>query len=1603
MSMSDAEDDGVAAAAVPPIYVTEPVKAPTLNGIGRSDVRIFLRAWEKYQSEIQSRQAEALGVKGRRLRDCIRRGLLERLCDFELEDASPLTVDDEVLIQFLQDILGLPVADASAVKKSLESLRMNMSIKDPAERVGRLFEAFNDILKVGGADVRDRMMSSKGVKYLLDAVRPLELRRILTDKLAVTDNDGRRSVKAFYRLLKQQAVTVEVLLNAQKAVRGGGGGGNTRDVGGASGKQTTGQQRSVSRSPARTSPAKVAASAPRTPQRQASRQPARGGFGCFNCGEAHYVRNCPTASAQQKQLMSTPSRHTRGSWQRRQGQGGEKPRAAPAAGAGGKARSVKEVSAGDGDDSGKQEEAVRASVRSIKSVTSGDAPDGDATLGSDLLTVPYILDSGADRTCVTTAVKSDMLKQDPDIMVERLDKPVLLERAGGEILKVTEVIKMNVKLGTKEGPAFLRDVKCWVLPGDVKELLVGKTEFKRLGIKGPAAELRAKLAAARRIHEEELRDPTEAVGEQQTSSEEDVATDSEEDTFLPEDIRPLPARDVSSADVEGMAPEIDATATEELEEALQEMLNRARAKGASLHFLLKVKQLVNKYKNLWRTKLGYDEPASVPPLTVELLDETKMPVNHPARKYSPLQRKFLKEHVEELVRLGLARVSNSAWSSPVVLVRKKDGTWRMCIDLRGINSRTLPFPWPLPRLDTIMENLRAAVLFAAFDLLRGYWQFPVRARDTKFFAFVTPHGLFELTRVPMGAKNSAPHFQRVMEEVLKPLLYVSLLVYLDDILVYAASEEGLLASLEEMWALLDARGIKLNPRKSKLFCKQIKWCGRLLSADGVGVDPEFAHALLEMEPPVTAGDLMQFVHGAGWLRDYIPDFARCLLPLNDCLNALLKELPRRTKRLAKTKLLSDGCWGREEAKAFANVKQAIADAVTLAYPDPRKEFCLFTDASREGWGALLTQLLGEHLSKPVAEQPHQPLAFLSGIFRGSQLNWSTVDKEAFAVKESCEKLTHVLERERGFRIFTDHLNLKYIFAPTEVVSAVPRTTAERLERWALRLRAFEYVIEHIDGAANVWADLLSRWGGRKALEAHSKAIHLRVQDSRAVPYAGRMGDPPVDEEWPVMEHIVAAQRHAVKPRNLGMGEDEVWRDEMGRVWLPRGARKLIARLLVIAHAGASGHRGRKATLTPLRERFVWQGMRGDVTTFLQRCLQCCRCADGGPVPRTLGKQLRAHERCEILHFDFLSMGTDAHSGEQYVLVLKDDYSCHVELVPAHRATAVVAADAICWWASRFKMPAIFISDQGTHFRNQLVDELTRVTKVQHHFTTARCSWANGSVERVNRELIRVMARLLSEDEMVGGDWLELLPVVQSVLNSSVSARLGGHSPVEVMVGLKPTHALDAVVRRDAESTVGARIVQLSPGAVHQHCETLIEALMAWHHEADAARDARQSQNQAAREQVAAAVDWELGDYVLKYVARGGRAGGQKLSVRWQGPYQVVDTLSPNIYVIQDLQRGPRREVHGSKLKKYADANWEVTEEVRRQAAHDSQSFLVEKLKAWRTNPDTGVLELKVGWKGFSTAEDTWEPVEALREDIPAMVSVFLKRHADEDTAVASAV
>jgi len=581
-------------------------------------------------------------------------------------------------------------------------------------------------------------------------------------------------------------------------------------------------------------------------------------------------------------------------------------------------------------------------------------------------------------------------------------------------------------------------------------------------------------------------------------------------------------------------------------------------------------------------------------------------------------------------------------------------------------------------------------------------------------------------------------------------------------------------------------------------------------------------------------------------------------------------------------------------------------------------------------------------------------------------------------------MRHLLQCPGGFQLYTDHRNLTYLFNSDTKVADGNKQSAARLERWMKSMRGFEYQIHHIPGEHNVFADLLSRWGADSVPDA-VRAVHEGMTVAGPTQFDPHYAVEFDSYDAPTVMELVDAQTAAVDDEqrvSLGLkhNSDGLLTDINDRVYVP-DVRHLRLRLCIAAHQGVAGHRGAHVTSGWLSAQYVWATMSRDVREFCLSCLMCMKTRGAFSVPRPWLDTMHATRPNQVIYFDYTFIreaGADTPDGYTHVLVLTDGYSKFTELVPTTSANAETVVRALLDWFKRFGVVKQWVSDQGSHFLNDVMEQLRVALHADHHFTAAYAPWSNGRVERVGRELREILSSFMLEGLVRDEDWPTILPVVNAAMNNAPCQKLAWYSPLTVHTGAPATSPITVFIRPD---TMEVTTAPLTKEQVQEGVEKL-RAELEDVYKAIADKKPRKRPPQPGAKEI----DFGVGDYVL--VARVGKHAKDKTAPIWEGPAKVLEEISKYVYKIEDLGTGLQRSVHAAHLKRYADSELTVTSQLREFASHGGRGFTVGNIIGHQKTNDRW--ELQVHWEGYTIAEATWEPLQRVYEDVPIRVRQYLK-------------
>ncbi|MCO5614971.1 hypothetical protein L7F22_069257 [Adiantum nelumboides] len=446
-------------------------------------------------------------------------------------------------------------------------------------------------------------------------------------------------------------------------------------------------------------------------------------------------------------------------------------------------------------------------------------------------------------------------------------------------------------------------------------------------------------------------------------------------------------------------------------------------------------EFLNSFKDCFADEIPNDLPPShgEDDHKIELIPGSSPP-NRPPYRVSYAQQEEILTQVNELLEKGLVRPSSSSFCSPVLLVQKKDGSYRMCIDYRALNKQTIKNRFPVPRIEDIFDRLQGSTYYSRIDLKSGYHQIRIVFEDIHKTAFRTQFGLYEYVVMPFGLTNAPATFNRLMEKIFcKHSAYTR--VFFDDIIVHSQTLEEHKKHLQSVFDELQANRLFVNGKKSEFFMKEIKYLGHIISKEGIRMDPEKLRVIDKWPEPCNAHELQSFFGMCSYYHRFIRDFSRIIGPLHDL-----------TKKKEKY------VWTPKENTAFIQLKEKLMTQPLLVLPDLKKPFEVHCDACGDSIGAVLSQ------------EGH-PNAYESRCLNSQERGLGVYEKELISVIHALQSWKHYL-LGTAFVIYTDNQSIRYFMTQTKL--------SEKQMRWANFLSQFHFHIAHVAGKKNQVADALSR-------------------------------------------------------------------------------------------------------------------------------------------------------------------------------------------------------------------------------------------------------------------------------------------------------------------------------------------------------------------------------------------------------------------------------------------------------------------------------------------------------------------------------------------------
>ena len=854
------------------------------------------------------------------------------------------------------------------------------------------------------------------------------------------------------------------------------------------------------------------------------------------------------------------------------------------------------------------------------------------------------------------------------------------------------------------------------------------------------------------------------------------------------------------------------------------------------------------------------------------LERDAKPFYIPNYKLPISRREVIETMIEDMKRDDIVKPSNSPYNSPLLLVPKKDGSWRMVIDYRQLNKSTVPDRFPMPVINEVLSQLGGAKIFSALDLLSGYWQVPLDEESKPLTAFSTHKEHLEFQVMPFGLTNAPLTFSRIMLQVLGTIPNV--FVYLDDVIIFSKDKESHFKTLTEVLERLNEAGLKVKIKKCQFFMKELDYLGHRINEEGIKMQAGKVEAIVKYPEPQNLKALRRFLGMIGYYRPFIQDFS--------------------TKAHALTELLKEGNsfkWGLDEIGAFMTLKEHLLKDPILVYPDFNEEFFLVTDASSTGLGAVLMQKRKLRM---------RVISYASRKLNETEQRYSTTEREALALFWGLKKFKHLI---LGYKvnILTDHKPLLDLYKKREFIQN------SKFNRWFMAILEFCPNISYIPGTSNTLADGLSRAFEdtepkvvNKKFCFTCKVVDLdldmvqEVQDCDEVIRcikADLLGDEQSRPDFEILNGLVYK-----KARNDG---------DWSRLYVPS---RLVKEVLFLIHSHKlAGHLGIAKTKELVRKNYYWPRCSLDVEEYIKSCDVCNRVKGVTNKPAPLEKYPAELYPFQVVTMDFLGPMRETPRGNKYLLVFLDHFTRWVEVIPCPNRLAATVADAFkSRIITRHSCPEVLLSDNAAEFTSEVLEKLCKFYGTKKIQVTPYKASSNGAVERANQKILGILRTMVTS---MTEDWDRYIDDVQLVINNSVNVTTS-ESPHYLLYGYQkrlPVTLLDNVN---------------PPRKTYNYDDFIAERCLNYFKTVKATRESikraqSEWENNSGNPEVRGL---KIGNQVyVKNLTQDGP--NPKLGAKFNGPYRVIKILSNNRFEVQDEQTLQKKIVHYNHIKSNKSLPW----------------------------------------------------------------------------------
>lgn len=757
-------------------------------------------------------------------------------------------------------------------------------------------------------------------------------------------------------------------------------------------------------------------------------------------------------------------------------------------------------------------------------------------------------------------------------------------------------------------------------------------------------------------------------------------------------------------------------------------------------------------------------------MNIEL--NSQRPVVYRPYRLSHHEREKVRGMIDEMLQAGVIRESVSDYASPIILVRKKDGNIRLCVDYRLLNSVTVKERYPIPVIEDEISRLSGQAWFITLDLMSGYYQVPISEGSRHLTAFVTPDGQYEYNRMPFGLANAPAVFQRMMNHVLGPARFDKATVYIDDLLIYGKTPAECIDRLEEVLGLLRKADLKLNLSKCNFLLNKINFLGYEISSAGVRPGKAKTQSVVDFPRPENVHNVRQFLGLVNYFRKFVQGFAQLAHPL--------------TKLLKKNAIWE---WTDDHEASFRTLKANLLKRPVLALYDPLAETELHADASKLGVGGILLQ-------RPQGcEGPFHPVAYYSRQTTPEERNFHSYELETLAVVCALKKF-RVFLLGQVFKVVTDCSALRSTFDKRDLVP--------RIARWWLALQEFDCSVEYRAGTKMGHVDALSRnpiQDPETQNPEHYPTVMTINSDDWLLTL--QLGDSELKRIRDIVSSNLDSKGLEYIKENYVLKDNKLFRcvgddKECVRWVVPKGARWQLCKI----NHDDIGHVGFEKTLERIKKNYWFAKMKKFVKKYVAACIDCAYAKKATNAREGL---LHPIEKVEVpfhtLHIDHLGPFVKSKRGNTHILAVVDAFTKFVFIKAVRNTNAQNVIRGLQDIFDIFRAPDRLVSDRGSCFTSHAFRRFCLDRGIKHVLNAVASPRSNGQVERYNRTILNSLtAQNLRDDEKA---WDEKLGRVQWGLNNTMQKTIG-RAPAEIMFGTQINSernpALNEITKQTREVT-----------------------------------------------------------------------------------------------------------------------------------------------------------------------------------------------------------